>query len=104
MMTRRRVVEGYGNGSGFLKEQSVLTSELLITISSVLVAEMDNNSIHITLPIESKTTKGNKTIKTSVLLDTGAGGIFMNRSYAKKHNIEVYKLDIPIIPCNVDGT
>ena len=91
-------------GSGFLKEQSVLTSEPLITISSVLVAEMGNNSIHIMLPIESKTTEGNKTVQTPVLLDTGAGGIFMNKSYAKKHNIKVYKLNTPIIPCNVDRT
>ena len=50
-------------------------SELLIMISSVLVAEMGNNSIHITLPIESKTTEGNKIVKTPVLLDTRAGGI-----------------------------
>ena len=79
-------------------------SEPLIMISSVLVAEMGNNSIHITLPIESKTTQGNKIVKTPVLLDTRAGGIFMNKSYAKKHNIEVYKLDTPIIPRNIDGT
>ena len=72
-------------------------------ISSVLVAEMGNNSIHIILPIESKTTKGNKTVETPVL-DTGAGGIFMKKSYAKKHNIKVYKLDTPVIPHNVDGT
>ena len=104
MMKRREVIEGYGTGSGFLKEQSVLMSELLIMISSVLVAEMGNNSIHITLPIESKTTEGNKIVKTPVLLDTGTGGIFMNKSYTKKHNIEVYKLNTPIIPCNIDGT
>ena len=79
-------------------------SELLIIISSVLVAEMGKNSIRITLPIESKTTKGNKTVKTPVLLDTGAGGIFMNKSYTKKHNIEVYELNTPIIPHNVDGS
>ena len=28
----------------------------------------------------------------------------MNRAYAKKHKIELYKLDLPIIPRNVDGT
>ena len=57
-------------GPGFLKEWSVPMPELLITISSVLVAEMGNNSIHITLPIKSKTTEGNKTVETPVLLDT----------------------------------
>ena len=91
-------------GSGFLKEWSVPTSEPLITISSVLVDEMGNNSIHITLPIESKTTEENKIVETPILLDTRAGGIFMNKSYTKKPNIEVYKLDTPIIPHNVDGT
>ena len=92
--------------SGFLKEWSVPTSELLIKISSMLVAEMGNNSICITLPIGSKTTKGNKTVATPVLLNTGAGGIFMNKSksYAKKHNIKFYKLNTPIIPHDVDGT
>ena len=65
---------------------------------------MGSNSMRITLPIESKTTEGNKIVETPVLLDTGAGGIFMNRTYAKKHNIELYKLDSPIIPRNVDGT
>ena len=73
-------------------------------ISSVLVAEMGSNSMRITLPIESKTTEGNKIVETPVLLDTGAGGIFMNKAYAKKHNIKLYKLDSPIIPRNVDGT
>ena len=91
-------------GSGFLKEQSVPTSELLITISSVLVAKMGNNSIHITLPIESKTTEGNKIVKTPILLNTRAGGIFMNKSYAKKHNIEVYKLNTPAIRIAVSST
>ena len=60
--------------------------------------------MRITLPIESKTTEGNKIVETPVLLNTRAGGIFMNKAYAKKHNIELYKLDSPIIPRNVDGT
>ena len=79
-------------------------SEPLITISSVLVAEMGSNSMRITLPIESKTMEGKKIVETPVLLDTGAGGIFMNKAYTKKHNIELYKLNSPIIPRNVDGT
>ena len=52
----------------------------------------------------NKTTKENKIVETPVLLDTRAGGIFMNKAYAKKHSIELYKLDSPIVPCNVDGT
>ena len=52
-----------------------------LTISSVLVAEMGTQSMRITIPIESKITKENKTVNTPVLLDTRAGGNFMNKSY-----------------------
>ena len=40
-------------------------SEPLVTISSVLVAEMGNNSIHITLLIESKTCQGTSILGSS---------------------------------------
>ena len=59
----------------------------------------------ISVPITCKTPEGNKTVdKTPILLDTGAGGLFMNHSFANKHNILLHKLTKPIIPRNVDGT
>ena len=61
-----------------------------LTISSVLVAEMGTQSMCIIIPIESKTMKENKTVNTPVLLDTGAGGNFMNKNYAKRNNITLY--------------
>src|SRR5271154_807324 len=79
-------------------------SESLIHISSVLVADMGKHSMNIFIPIECKTCYGNKTIETKLLLDTGAGGLFMNKSYAQKHHIQLYALKQPIIPKNVDGT
>ena len=62
--------------------------------------------MHIIIPIESKTTKENKTVNTPVLLDldTGAGGNFMNKNYAKQNNIILYPFDKPIIPRNIDGS
>ena len=65
---------------------------------------MGTQSMRIIIPIESKTTKENKTIDTPVLLDTGAGGNFMNKNYTKWNNIILYPLDKPIIPRNVDGS
>ena len=65
---------------------------------------MGPQSMHISLPIVCKTTKGNKTVETKILLDSGAGGVFMNPSFARKHDILLYLLLKPILPKNVDGT
>ena len=58
----------------------------------------------IIIPIESKTAGRNKTVDTPVLLDTRAGGNFMNKSYAKKNKLLLYPLDTLITPRNVDGS
>ena len=76
----------------------------LLTISSVLVAKMGTQSMCIIIPIESKTSGENKTADTPVLLDTGARGNFMNKSYAKQNKLLLYPLDTPITPRNVDGS
>jgi len=79
------------------------TSESL-TILTVLVANMGKQSMTLTTPIMCKTTRENKTVEARILLDTGAGGLFMNSAYAKKHNFLLYPLKQPITPRNVDGT
>src|SRR5277367_657913 len=86
-----------------LGQRSTSTLRTLI-LSSVLVADFGNKSFTITIPITCKTEKENKIVETSVLLDTGAGGLFMHPRYAKKHHIRLHKLRIPITPRNVDGT
>ena len=90
-------------GRGFLGKRSVPTSESL-TILTVLVANMGKQSMTLMTPIMCKTTQENKTIKARILLDTGAGGLFMNSAYAKKHNFLLYPLKQPITLLNVDGT
>src|SRR5277367_5334668 len=86
-----------------LGQRSTSTLRTLI-LSSVLVANFGNRSFTITIPITCKTEKENKTVETSVLLDTGAGGLFMHPRYAKQHHIRLHKLRVPITPRNVDGT
>ena len=76
----------------------------LLTISSILVAKMGTQSMCIIIPIESKTSGENKTIDTPVLLDTGARGNFMNKSYATWNKLLLYPLNTPITPRNVDGS
>ena len=43
-------------------------------------------------------------IETKTLLDCGAGGIFLDQNFARKHNIRQTKLEQPIRAQNVDGT
>ena len=45
-----------------------------------------------------------ETIETKPLLDCGAGGIFIDQNFARKHGLRLTKLDNPIKARNVDGT
>ena len=45
-----------------------------------------------------------RSIKTSALIDLGAGGTFLNKTFARKHNITLTRLPKPIPVYNVDGT
>jgi hypothetical protein len=52
----------------------------------------------ISIPITSKTVRGNKTIVTKVLLNTGARGLFLDKKYTDKHEIIPQRLFNPITP------
>src|SRR5258707_1340035 len=43
-------------------------------------------------------------ISMSALLDSGATGMFINRSFMQKHQLETTPLPQPILVCNVDGS
>jgi hypothetical protein len=58
-----------------------------LRISSVIMTDSRMRSMHISIPIVIKTIRGNKTVQTKVLLDTGAERPFMDKNYAEKHNI-----------------
>ena len=45
-----------------------------------------------------------RTIETSALIDSGAGGTFIDKTFAHKHGIHLTPLDRPIPVYNVDGT
>src|SRR6202522_4186549 len=90
-------------GRGILEENSIVTMNTL-RISSVIMTNSRMRSMHISISIVIKTIRGNKTIETKVLLDTGAEGLFMDRNYAEEHDIVLQKLPNPVTPSNVDGT
>jgi predicted aspartyl protease len=46
----------------------------------------------------------NESIETQPLVDSGAGGTFMDQNYARKHGFNLMKLEYLITAQNVDGT
>ena len=57
------------------------------------------------LPISILSEKNKeRTIETKALLDTGAGGKFIDQNFVLAHGIRTHKLEKPIIVYNVDGT
>jgi hypothetical protein len=62
----------------------------------------NDNSFHINANIV--TPEKNEPIKTQPLVDSGAGGTFMDQNYAWKYRFNLTKLEYPIMARNVDGT
>ena len=70
-----------------------------IDIFSVGVIESNSLSIPISIELAER-----ETVETMGLIDSGAGGKFINQNYVKKIGLETKKLNKPIIARNVDGT
>jgi hypothetical protein len=45
-----------------------------------------------------------KTVETEALLDSGAGGVFIDQNYAQKLRLDLKTLETPVLARNVDGT
>ena len=71
-----------------------------ICIQTIFSGTINKNSL--TIPLKIKTKK--ETIETNALLDSGAGGEFIDQNYAKTLNLPLKTLGKPIPAINVDGT
>jgi hypothetical protein len=67
-----------------------------LNVYSVTIANISQNSIFVPINICSS----KQTVKT--LIDSGAGGMFIDQNFAKK--FEINYLDKPVKAYNVDGT
>ena len=74
-----------------------------IYISNVLVAEVEKNSMLLPISISSEKNK-ERIVETKALLDTGAGGKFIDQNFVLANGIWTSKLEKPITVYNVDGT
>ena len=87
-----------------MKQEPVSTSvPPSIYISNVLVAEIEKNSMLLPISISSEKNK-ERIIETKALLDTGAGGKFIDQNFVLANGIRTLKLEKPITVYNVDGT
>jgi len=88
-----------------LKQRTESTSASpSISIDSVQVAQINKNMMNIDLMISGESLGHKKSAETTALLDTGAGGKFIDQNFVRNKKIETKKLEYPIKVFNVDGT
>ena len=73
-----------------------------IDIFSVKLATIESNSLSVPIAIEN--TEKNETIETLGLIDSGAGGKFIDQNFARNAGFKMQELKEPITARNVDGT
>jgi aspartyl protease len=74
----------------------------VLDVFSVTVATIKSNSLSI--PISINCARKNETVETLGLIDSGAGGQFIDQNHAKTIGLVTQALDEPITAQNVDGT
>src|SRR6266446_5956750 len=67
-----------------------------------ILSKNSPRSLNIQVELTSLTSLAS--VSMSVLLDSGATGMFINRSFVQKHQLETTPLPQPILICNVDGS
>ena len=74
----------------------------MLNIYLVVTAQIVSKSIQIPILIKSDNEK--ERVKTLGLIDSGAGGEFIDQNYTKKSSYKIKKLDKPLQALNVGGT
>jgi len=60
--------------------------------------------MHLPISISCNRGRGKKTIETKALVDSGAGGTFIDQNFARTKGFRLQNLEHPITVYNVDGT
>jgi hypothetical protein len=72
-----------------------------LSIYSVLIATMKLNTLSIPVAIKDSE---KEIVDIPALIDSGAGGMFIDQNYARKTGFQIQKLEEPLIARNVDST
>jgi hypothetical protein len=88
-----------------LKWRTGLTSASpSLSIEHVQVAQIEKNTMTDDILITGESLGQKEIIEATTLLDTGAGGKFINQNFVQNQKIETKKLKYPIKVFNVDRT
>ncbi|KAF8222229.1 hypothetical protein L208DRAFT_1110996, partial [Tricholoma matsutake] len=90
-------------GIGFLEQRpdtTPVTAE--VSIGSVLLATMNRQSMRLSIRVAES--DHGKDIAMNALLDSGAGGVFINSDFVEREGIRTHPLGHTIRAMNVDGT
>jgi len=74
-----------------------------LSILSVPVARVSNKSIAIPISLR-ESQKNREPVELEALLDSGAGGLFIDATFANENELTLYELSEPLNAYNVDGT
>jgi hypothetical protein len=75
-----------------------------ISIEHVQVAQIKKNTMTVDILISGKSLGQKKIVKAPTLLNTGAGGEFIDQNFVQNQKIKTKELKYPIKVFNVDGT
>jgi Retroviral aspartyl protease len=75
-----------------------------ISIGHVKVAQIKKNTMTVDILISGESLGQKKIVEATTLLDTGAGGKFINQNFVQNQKIETKELKYPIKVFNVDET
>ena len=77
-----------------------MSNSPVLDIFSVTVATIQSNSISLPITIEIRE---NETVETLGLIDSGAGGQFIDQEYVEEMKLKTSLLEKPLLARNVDG-
>jgi hypothetical protein len=73
-------------------------------IEHVQVAQIKKNTMTVDILISGESLEQKEIVETTTLLDTGAGGKFIDQNFVRNQKIKTKELKYPIKVFNVDGT
>ncbi|KAF8226440.1 hypothetical protein L208DRAFT_1301687, partial [Tricholoma matsutake] len=90
-------------GIGFLEQRpDMMPVTAVVSLGSVLLATMNRQSMRLSIQVAES--DNGKDIATNTLLDSGAGGVFIDSKFVKQEGIKTYPLGHTIWATNIDGT
>jgi len=80
------------------------TVPTIIPISPVLVADTNKKSFSVLLLVSREERNTNRRFETNALIDSEAGGTFIDKKFPQQNRIALIPIEKPIQAFNIDGT